>query len=90
MKKDGYMYQCTVDPDGRLHNGVWAKETGVPHPLPPGVVVFEKFPSNQNGGQDYLWDGKTLTYSPAPQPDSTLSAESAVQIEDDGTEVTYT
>lgn len=65
MKKEGYVYQCKICSDGRLYNGVWSVSSGVPHPLPENVVVFDEFPSNINGGSDYLWDGKTLTYSPA-------------------------
>lgn len=67
MKKDGYLYQRTVGPDGRLCNGVWAKAKGVPCPLPEGVVVFEEFPANQNGGSDYILDGKKITYIPAAE-----------------------
>ena len=55
MKKEGYVYQCKICSDGRLYNGVWSVASGVPHPLPENV----------DGGADYVWDGKTLTYSPA-------------------------
>lgn len=65
MKKDGYLYQCEICSDGRLRNGVWAKAKGVPDPLPPNTVTFAEFPDNTNGGCDYLWDGKSLAYSPA-------------------------
>jgi len=65
MKKAGYLYQCKICSDGRLYNGVWALATGIPDPLPENTVVFKEFPSNGNGGADYVWDGKTLTYSPA-------------------------
>lgn len=68
MKKDGYLYQCMIDVDGRLSNGVWAKTKGVPFPLPDGVVVFDEFPANTNGGNDYIWDGKTLTFQPLAEP----------------------
>lgn len=76
MKKDGYLYQCMIDVDGRLSNGVWAKTKGIPFPLPDWIVVFEEFPSNTNGGNDYIWDGETLTYSPAERP--ATSEEEAV------------
>lgn len=70
MKKDGYLYQCMIDADGRLSNGVWAKTKGVPFPLPDGVVVFEEFPANTNGGNDYIWDGETLTFQPMEEPEA--------------------
>ena len=76
MKKDGYLYQCMIDVDGRLSNGVWAKTKGVPFPLPDGVVVFEEFPSNINGGNDYIWDGETLTFQPLVEPQEEGAAKS--------------
>jgi len=76
MKKDGYLYQCMIDVDGRLSNGVWAKKKGVPFPLPDGVVVFEEFPSNTNGGNDYIWDGETLTFQPLVEPQEEGAAKS--------------
>ena len=82
MKKEGYLYQCTVGPEGRLSGGVWAKAKGVPRPLPEGVAVFEEFPANRSGGRDYLWDGENLIYSPetnAPEtnaPETNASEES--------------
>ena len=45
MKKEGYVYQCKICSDGRLYNGVWSVASGVPHPLPENVVVFDEFPS---------------------------------------------
>ena len=76
MKKDGYFYQCMIDVDGRLSNGVWAKKNGVPFPLPDGVVVFEEFPSNTNGGNDYIWDGEALTFQPLVEPQEEGAAKS--------------
>lgn len=75
MKKDGYLYQCMIDVDGRLSNGVWAKTKGVPFPLPDGVVVFDEFPSNTNGGSDYIWNGETLAFQPLAEPESEPKAE---------------
>lgn len=76
MKKDGYLYQCMIDVDGRLSNGVWAKTKGVPFPLPDGVVVFEEFPTNTNGGNDYIWDGENLIFQPLPEPETEPQNES--------------
>lgn len=76
MKKDGYLYQCMIDSDGRISNGVWAKTKGVPFPLPDGVVVFDEFPSNINGGNDYIWDGETLTFQPLVEPQGEGAAKS--------------
>lgn len=76
MKKDGYLYQCMIDVDGRLSNGVWAKANGVPSPLPVGVVVFDEFPANTNGGNDYIWDGETLTFQPLVEPQEEGAAKS--------------
>ena len=87
MEKEGYVYQCKVCTDGRLYNGVWALKSGVPDPLPENVIVFAEFPSNTNGGSDYLWDGKQLHYSPAEKPAEVTAP--AVHIADNGAEVTY-
>lgn len=77
MKKDGYLYQCMIDSDGRIFNGVWANAKGVPSPLPDGVVVFEEFPSNTNGGNDYIWNGETLVFNPLikNQEENAVTAE---------------
>lgn len=90
MKKEGFKFLCKICSDGRLYNGAWYHESVLPEPL-PNEVIFDEFPAE---GQpeigigvdcsDYLWDGQTLTYSPAAQ------AEPApVQTADDGSEVTY-
>lgn len=64
MKKDGYLYQCTMGEDGRIKNGSWTLKSAVPKNLPPTELLFEDFPPNSNGGADYVWDGNTLKYSP--------------------------
>lgn len=71
MKKYGgreYKYYCKICSDGRLYDGMWALADGIPNPLPYNCVAFDTFPENENGGADYIWDGETLTYSPAEQP----------------------
>lgn len=89
MKKEGFKYVAKVCSDGRLYNGAWYHISFLPVPE-PNEAVFDEFPETGNGTScsDYVWDGEKLTYSPAVQPDATPAA-SAVQIEDDGTEVTY-
>lgn len=90
MKKEGFKYLAKVCSDGRLYNGAWYHISFLPVPE-PNEAVFDEFPETGNGTScsDYVWDGETLTYSPAVQPDASPAAESTVQIEDDGTEVTY-
>lgn len=90
MKKEGFKYLAKACSDGRLYNGAWYHISFLPVPE-PNEAVFDEFPETGNGTScsDYVWDGETLTYSPAVQPDASPAAESTVQIEDDGTEVTY-
>lgn len=60
---------CRICPDnGRLYNGSWISEKAIPAELWPNTVVFDDFPSNTNGGCDYIWDGEALTYSPEEKP----------------------
>ena len=91
MKKEGFKYLAKVCSDGRLYNGAWCHISFLPVPE-PNEAVFDEFPETGNGTScsDYVWDDKTLTYSPVTQPDATPAAESTVQIKNDGTEVTYT
>ena len=67
MKKAGYLYQCTIGPDGRIKNGSWTLKSAVPKDLPTDEMLFEDFPPNSNGGADYVWDGQELKYDPLPQ-----------------------
>ena len=43
MKKDGYLYQCTVCPDGRIKNGGWTLKSVIPKTLPSDQLLFEGF-----------------------------------------------
>ena len=45
MKKEGYLYQCTVCPDGRIKNGGWTLKSAIPKTLPPDQMLFEDFPA---------------------------------------------
>ena len=56
----------------------------IPDPLPFNEVLFNEFPETANGGADYVWDGQTLTYSPAA-----VEEPAPVQTADDGSEVSY-
>lgn len=69
MKKENYLYQCKILPNGRLYAGAWTHKKIVPKKLPDDEVVFEEFPECRNGGEDYVWDGQTLTYAPLPEPE---------------------
>lgn len=80
MKYEGFQWKCKICSDGRLYDGAWIHKSIIPNPLPYNEVLFDEFPENTNCGADYLWDGETLTYSPAEQP--------APQSEEE--EVTYT
>ncbi|MCI6210213.1 MAG: hypothetical protein MR633_03740 [Faecalibacterium prausnitzii] len=84
MKKDGYKFKCKICSDGRLYEGGWAHESVIPDPLPFNEVLFDEFPETSNGGADYVWDGKILTYSPAA-----VEEPAPVQTADDGSEVSY-
>ena len=66
MKKEGFKYLAKVCSDGRLYNGAWYHISFLPEPE-PNEAVFDEFPETGNGTScsDYVWDGKTLTYSPA-------------------------
>lgn len=75
MKKDGYLYQCTVCPDGRIKNGGWTLKSVIPKTLPPDQMLFEDFPANSKGGNDYIWDGKKLTFDPLPEESEEANAE---------------
>lgn len=83
LEKTGSGYE-----DGRLYNGAWYHISFLPVPE-PNEAVFDEFPETGNGTScsDYVWDGKKLIYSP---PESPAAPVPAVQIADDGTEVTYT
>ena len=67
MKKQDYLFKCKIGPDGRISGGVWLYKNVVPNPLPEGENVFKEFPECRNGGEDYVWDGQTLTYAPLPE-----------------------
>lgn len=75
MKKEGYLYQCTVCPDGRIKNGGWTLKSVIPKTLPPDQLLFEDFPANSNGGNDYIWDGQNLIFSPLPEESEEANAE---------------
>lgn len=75
MKKEGYLYQCTVCPDGRIKNGGWTLKSVIPKTLPPDQLLFEDFPANSNGGSDYIWDGQNLIFSPLPEESEEANAE---------------
>lgn len=66
MKKKDYLYQCKIDPTGRLYYGSWTHKSVLPKQLPDNEVLFEEFPDDGGSGENYLWDGKTLTYAPLP------------------------
>lgn len=86
-----FKFKCRVCSDGRLYAGGWCHESVIPNPLPPDEILLDDLSGITHGFYtDYLWDGETLTYSPAVQPDASPAAESTVQIKNDGTEVTYT
>ena len=75
MKKDGYLYQCTVCPDGRIKTGGWTPKSVIPKTLPSDQLLFEDFPANSNGGNDYIWDGQNLIFSPLPEEREEANAE---------------
>ena len=83
-----FKFKCKVGLDGRLYSGGWCHESVIPNPLPPDEILLDDLSSITQGFYtDYLWDGKKLIYSP---PESPAAPVPAVQIADDGTEVTYT
>lgn len=43
VKKDGYLYQCTVCPDGRIKNGGWTLKSVIPKELPPDQLLLRIF-----------------------------------------------
>ena len=75
MKNDGYLYQCTVCPDWRIKNGGWTLKSVIPKELPLNQLLFEDFPANSNGGNDYIWDGQNLTFDPLPEESEEANAE---------------
>ena len=66
MKYNGCKYECMIDGNNRLYNGVQTAKEVIPKPLPDNEVLFDEFPLNTNGGIDYVWDGKELKYDPLP------------------------
>lgn len=74
-EKEDYLYQCTVCPDGRIKNGGWTLKSVIPKTLPPDQMLFEDFPANSNGGNDYIWDGQNLTFDPLPEESEEANAE---------------
>ncbi len=75
MKKEGYLYRCTVEPDGRIKNGGWGLKNVIPKSLPSNQMLFEDFPANSNGGNDYIWDGRNLIFSPLPEESEKTNAK---------------
>ena len=67
MKKKDYFYQCKIDSTGRLYYGSWTHKSVLPKQLPDNEVLFEEFPDDGGSGENYLWDGKALTYAPLPE-----------------------
>lgn len=57
-------WKCKISSDGRLYNGVWINESVIPDPLPNDEIVFDNFQDDKKGGNDYIWNGKSLVYSP--------------------------
>lgn len=68
MKRDGAKFYSKICYDGRLYCGGWAINEVIPNPVPDGYVVLEEVPDDISDGHNYIWDGETLTYSPAEKP----------------------
>ena len=75
MKKKDFVYQCKVKPDGRLYYGSWTHKSILPRPLPENELIFEEVPDTIGGGDDYIWNGEELIYSPLPEESEETNAE---------------
>lgn len=51
-----------VKENGRLCNGEYTNVGSLPYEFPMGTVFFTKFPVYIGDGENFIWDGHTLTY----------------------------
>ena len=82
MKRKCWKFCAKVCSDGRLYAGCWAVEEVVPKEHLDMYYITDEVPDDIGDGHNYIWDGVTLTYSPAEKttPDEEPQEE----------EVTYT
>lgn len=71
-----HVYYAKIDDNGRLYNGSFINKKVIPLQLSANELIIDDYAIFELGdGHNYVWDGKSLIYSPIKKENNSTTSE---------------